>query len=199
MFQRGSILAWFGIAVVAIVFLMPYHPIANLLGQTGTGSVLCGNGIVNENEQCDDGNALAGDGCSVTCTNECVYGSVCRSNTCVYLTSCSSTGAVLPDLSFACDSDIACGGTDDTFAGVNADEQQYQCCDGACRVFVPAPHILQKHVLRIADLKICTLNVSMMNADKLQEKEVMRVRMMRSVFPSLTESVTEMLVSRNRV
>jgi len=133
MFQRGSILALFSLAVIAIVFVMPYHPIASLLGQTSTGSFLCGNGIVNENEQCDDGNALAGDGCSTQCTNECVYGSVCRSNTCIYLSSCSSTGAVLEDLSFNCDSDLTCGGTDDTFAGVTAAEQQYQCCEGACR------------------------------------------------------------------
>lgn len=33
-------------------------------------SALCGNGVVNAGEQCDDGNNTSGDGCSATCTSE---------------------------------------------------------------------------------------------------------------------------------
>jgi cysteine-rich repeat protein len=32
----------------------------------------CGNNIINSNEECDDGNNLSGDGCSVDCKNETV-------------------------------------------------------------------------------------------------------------------------------
>jgi cysteine-rich repeat protein len=31
---------------------------------------VCGNGIINLSEQCDDGNTVSGDGCSATCTIE---------------------------------------------------------------------------------------------------------------------------------
>ena len=34
----------------------------------------CGNGVLESDEDCDDGNELAGDGCSPTCTNECFTG-----------------------------------------------------------------------------------------------------------------------------
>ena len=30
----------------------------------------CGNGILDDNEECDDGNTQAGDGCDDTCQNE---------------------------------------------------------------------------------------------------------------------------------
>ncbi|MFH2018847.1 MAG: DUF4215 domain-containing protein, partial [bacterium] len=33
-------------------------------------SVVCGNGVVDVGEQCDDGNVISGDGCSATCTTE---------------------------------------------------------------------------------------------------------------------------------
>jgi len=36
--------------------------------------VLCGDGIVDEVEQCDDGNNIDGDGCSVTCHTDCDNG-----------------------------------------------------------------------------------------------------------------------------
>ncbi len=36
---------------------------------TGTGCG-CGNGVIQGNEQCDDGNMTSGDGCSMTCQNE---------------------------------------------------------------------------------------------------------------------------------
>ena len=37
---------------------------------TGQCVVLCGNGIIDPGEQCDDGNTNSGDGCSLTCTLE---------------------------------------------------------------------------------------------------------------------------------
>jgi len=36
-------------------------------GDDGSGNAVCGNGIVETGEQCDDGNTVSGDGCSSTC------------------------------------------------------------------------------------------------------------------------------------
>jgi cysteine-rich repeat protein len=44
-------------------------------GQSDCGTV-CGNGLLEATEQCDDGNTVEGDGCSSTCTVE--NGFVCR-------------------------------------------------------------------------------------------------------------------------
>ncbi len=41
------------------------------VASTGTGSVLCGNGNVDNGEECDDGNMADGDGCSSACVLEC--------------------------------------------------------------------------------------------------------------------------------
>ncbi len=38
--------------------------------QATTPAFVCGNGILQNGEQCDDGNTLSGDGCSSTCTTE---------------------------------------------------------------------------------------------------------------------------------
>ena len=39
-------------------------------GGGGPGGAVCGNGVVETGEQCDDGNMAAGDGCSATCQTE---------------------------------------------------------------------------------------------------------------------------------
>src|SRR5262249_39623065 len=39
----------------------------------GTDAAVCGNGVLEGNEGCDDGNALLGDGCSDQCTIESGY------------------------------------------------------------------------------------------------------------------------------
>jgi MYXO-CTERM domain-containing protein len=36
----------------------------------GPGGAFCGNGTLDDSEECDDGNVTDGDGCSATCTNE---------------------------------------------------------------------------------------------------------------------------------
>ncbi|MEM6289748.1 MAG: myxococcus cysteine-rich repeat containing protein [Myxococcota bacterium] len=42
----------------------------------GGDAPICGNGIVEEDEQCDDGNAFDGDGCNADCTDPCGDGQV---------------------------------------------------------------------------------------------------------------------------
>src|SRR5438552_18504574 len=54
---------------------------------TGKKIDVCGNGVLDVGEQCDDGNKLAGDCCSPTCTFEplgspCTAASVCTNNAC---------------------------------------------------------------------------------------------------------------------
>jgi cysteine-rich repeat protein len=36
----------------------------------GTSAAVCGNGVLDPGEACDDGNAVSGDGCNATCTSE---------------------------------------------------------------------------------------------------------------------------------
>src|SRR5262249_45374126 len=61
------------------------HQLDTIMGRLNE---LCGNGILEPGEQCDDGNALAGDCCSPTCTFEplgspCTgTGAVCTSSAC---------------------------------------------------------------------------------------------------------------------
>src|SRR5688572_27098565 len=42
----------------------------SLTGCSGDSREVCGDGVVDEGEQCDDGNAAAGDGCSSACRAE---------------------------------------------------------------------------------------------------------------------------------
>src|SRR5207249_2509868 len=59
----------------------------NLFTITGQTINVCGNGVLDVGEQCDDGNTLAGDCCSPTCKFEplgspCTAASVCTNNAC---------------------------------------------------------------------------------------------------------------------
>jgi len=45
----------------------------NSTNTTTNSTSVCGNGIVEAGEQCDDGNTISGDGCSSTCTIEAFY------------------------------------------------------------------------------------------------------------------------------
>jgi len=59
--------------VLVLVLLIFSLPDTNAVGEC----TLCGNGIVDTGEQCDDGNLVAGDGCSATCTVEVAGGDLC--------------------------------------------------------------------------------------------------------------------------
>lgn len=61
-------------------------------------SAFCGNGQLDVGEDCDDGNLLAGDGCSPTCTNE-----VCDAATC-FTGCCNAVGECVTGVD-----DTACG------------------------------------------------------------------------------------------
>jgi cysteine-rich repeat protein len=68
-------LALAGMACASGSFVTGFDATGNLVCTTGGGSggsAVCGDGIVDPPEECDDGNLLDGDGCSATCTNESV-------------------------------------------------------------------------------------------------------------------------------
>ncbi|MFH1444335.1 MAG: fibronectin type III domain-containing protein [Candidatus Peregrinibacteria bacterium] len=58
---------------------------------------ICGNGLLEPGEQCDDGNFIAGDGCSIACSTEVQSSSSVISGSGSSRSSTSSTGALLPD------------------------------------------------------------------------------------------------------
>lgn len=53
------------------------HNRNNVCKTTVNASSECGNGVVESDEQCDDGNYTSGDGCNSVCQTEAADGSVC--------------------------------------------------------------------------------------------------------------------------
>ena len=43
---------------------------------------ICGNGFIDVNEECDDGNTASEDGCSATCISECGNGDLNQNEEC---------------------------------------------------------------------------------------------------------------------
>ncbi len=75
--------------------------------------VVCGNGVVEAGETCDDGNTAAGDCCSPTCTYD-APGTACTSdgNVCTNDV-CNGAGACLhPNNTAPCDDGLFCNGAD---------------------------------------------------------------------------------------
>lgn len=63
--MRTQLLAVLGLALSACA-----GEITSTGGDDTGGGAVCGNGTVEAGEQCDDGNAVSGDGCSATCQTE---------------------------------------------------------------------------------------------------------------------------------
>jgi cysteine-rich repeat protein len=57
---------WFGL----IVAVFAACKVPNAVDGDGQGQARCGDGIVSDNEVCDDGNTIAGDGCSASCASD---------------------------------------------------------------------------------------------------------------------------------
>jgi len=93
---------------------------------------VCGNGIPETGEDCDDGNTDDGDCCSSTCSFEasgdpCDDGDVCTDN------ECDGAGACLPvsNNSAPCDDGVFCNGTDTCDAGACTSHAGDPCSGGA--------------------------------------------------------------------
>jgi len=83
LFDRGSTVRWWRrrhawpawcpllvVGVSAIVGTVPVRS-ARAQGAALVGDVaVCGDGVIEGDEQCDDGNSVGGDGCAANCTNE---------------------------------------------------------------------------------------------------------------------------------
>ncbi len=82
---------------------------------------VCGNGVVEGSEQCDDGNTVDGDGCSATCTTEAGGGGASATNGASLYSSKSCAG---------CHGDTGAGsGSNPAVAGKTATDLQ-SACDG---------------------------------------------------------------------
>jgi cysteine-rich repeat protein len=101
---------------------------------------VCGNGVKETGEQCDDGNSNNDDGCLADCTNaECIPGqggcgdgNSCTTDSCVEGRCVSSDNTASCDDGLACTtgdtcSDGACSGTDACGAGKRCDAATGQC------------------------------------------------------------------------
>ena len=97
---------------------------------TGKKIDVCGNGVLDVGEQCDDGNKLAGDCCSPTCTFEplgspCTDGNPCTNDAC----NGAGVGLGTPNLAL-CNDGNACTAPDVCTAGTCVGGAALNCNDG---------------------------------------------------------------------
>jgi len=91
----------------------------NLFNLMGKKASICGNGVVEPGEQCDDGNTLDGDCCSSTCQFDPAGAPCTGTNVCLTATTCNGAGVCgggTPTLS-ACNDGNVCTVADTCFNG----------------------------------------------------------------------------------
>ena len=91
----------------------------NLFNLMGKKASICGNGVVEPGEQCDDGNTLDGDCCSSTCQFDPAGAPCTGTNVCLTATTCDGAGVCgggTPTLS-ACNDGNVCTVADTCFNG----------------------------------------------------------------------------------
>ena len=91
----------------------------NLFNLMGKKASICGNGVVEPGEQCDDGNTLDGDCCSSTCQFDPAGAPCTGTNVCLTATTCDGAGVCgggTPTLS-ACNDGNVCTLADTCFNG----------------------------------------------------------------------------------
>src|SRR5206468_1285028 len=92
---------------------------------------VCGNGIVDLGEQCDDGNLVAGDCCSPTCQFE-PAGQACANNPCISGSTCDGAAACVGGTpnTLPCNDGSACTTADTCAGGVCVGGPPPNCVDG---------------------------------------------------------------------
>src|SRR5438445_3162568 len=92
---------------------------------------ICGNGVVDLGEQCDDGNLVAGDCCSPLCQFE-AAGQACANNPCISGTTCDGAGACAGGTpnTLPCNDGNACTTADACAGGVCVGGPPPNCNDG---------------------------------------------------------------------
>lgn len=101
-------------------------PTASAGGSNGA----CGDGVLNANEQCDDGNTAPGDGCNAECTIECGTDSDCPSGRCLL-----GVGEVVGACMLACDAHCDCPQEHFCYKGFclkDARQSVYCCAKEGC-------------------------------------------------------------------
>jgi cysteine-rich repeat protein len=91
--------------------------------------VICGNGVIEGTEVCDDGNTAAGDGCSATCTVETGY--ICTAAGCSLLSNCGDNTLNLGE---ACDDGNTAAG--DGCSATCSVEKDYICTPLGCELAI---------------------------------------------------------------
>ncbi len=119
-------------------------------GSFWEGGVVCGNGILDPGEQCDDGNSVGGDCCSASCQlnpmgHPCTDdGNVCTIDECNGEGTCihsSANGVACDDGVFCNGTDVCSGGTCSLHMGdpcLNSGECADTCDEGLDTCFEPA-------------------------------------------------------------
>ena len=92
---------------------------------------VCGDGVQEDGEACDDGNAVGDDGCSSSCQLECGNGGVDGSEQCDDGNTLAGDGC-----SSQCTSEVCIGGNSTCFVDAN-------CPDGACDGVIPEQFLLK--------------------------------------------------------
>ena len=103
----------------------------NLWSVLGKKASICGDGVIEPGEQCDDGNTLDGDCCSSTCLFEPAGAPCTGSNPCLTATTCNSAGVCgggTPTPS-ACNDGNACTTNDTCASGVCVGGPALNCND----------------------------------------------------------------------
>src|SRR5207249_762509 len=92
---------------------------------------VCGNGVVDLGEQCDDGNLVAGDCCSPTCQFE-PAGQACANNPCISGSTCDGAAACVGGTpnTLPCNDGNACTAADTGAGGVGVGGPPANCVDG---------------------------------------------------------------------
>ena len=92
---------------------------------------VCGNGVVDLGEQCDDGNLAAGDCCSPTCQFE-PAGQACANNPCISGSTCDGAAACVGGApnTLPCNDGNACTTADTCAGGVCVGGPPPNCVDG---------------------------------------------------------------------
>ena len=145
----------------------------------GGVSAVCGNNITESGEQCDDGNTISGDGCSLTCqiettqvcTNDsdCGVGKICSANgvciqkSCVTNSDCSVNEECVNQVcvSLTCSSDLDC--TSDQYCDIYTKKcllrQQKECTtDSDCLSSETCNTVTSKCEPKIVGEKECTID-----------------------------------------
>jgi cysteine-rich repeat protein len=79
---------------------------------------ICGNSNIENGEDCDDGNTLGGDCCSMSCSFE-ALGSACDdSDACSETDACDGAGACLSGSPLVCNDDLFCNGVESCDSGL---------------------------------------------------------------------------------